>query len=276
MKAMKAANKNATTTKRAQELELCSAEEHAFRSQSMLEAHEYVGAALEAERALDCLPLMAQAALTRGRALLHPALTKFVEQGEPPPSGLLEEIWRAFELSALLDPECRDTKDERESLQRLLKEMPPPAIPGAGLLTTIAGVTNPAAALDVIVVGAGAAGVGTALMLTKTFGLDPSRVLLLERGEAVGETFRRWPKEMRFISPSFNQQGWTSSFDLNSIAHGTSPAYSLHSEHPRHALALTLTLTLTRTLAASKAYFRPRTLRLLAPPSPPPPRPPPP
>ena len=37
---------------------------------------------------------------------------------------------------------------------------------------------------------------------------------------------------MRFISPSFNQQGWTENFDLNSIAKGTSPAYSLHTEHP--------------------------------------------
>ena len=43
---------------------------------------------------------------------------------------------------------------------------------------------------------------------------------------------RKWPAEMRFISPSFNQQGWTSSFDLNSIAHGTSPAFSLHAQHP--------------------------------------------
>jgi hypothetical protein len=69
-------------------------------------------------------------------------------------------------------------------------------------------------------------------MLTRTFGLEASRVLLIERGETVGETFRRWPAEMRFISPSFNQQGWTNSFDLNSIAYGTSPAYSLHAEHP--------------------------------------------
>ena len=69
-------------------------------------------------------------------------------------------------------------------------------------------------------------------MLTKTFGLDTSRVLLIERGEAVGDTFRRWPAEMHFISPSFNQQGWTNSFDLNSVEHGTSPAYSLHTEHP--------------------------------------------
>ena len=69
-------------------------------------------------------------------------------------------------------------------------------------------------------------------MLTRTFGLETSRVLLIERGEGVGDTFRRWPAEMRFISPSFNQQGWTSSFDLNSIAYGTSPAFSLHTEHP--------------------------------------------
>lgn len=90
----------------------------------------------------------------------------------------------------------------------------------------------PAAAFDVIIVGAGAAGVGCALMLTRTFDLDTSRVLLIERGEGVGDTFRRWPAEMRFITPSFNQQGWTTSFDLNSIAYGTSPAYSLHAEHP--------------------------------------------
>ena len=43
----------------------------------------------------------------------------------------------------------------------------------------------------------------------------------------MGESFRLWPKEMRFISPSFNQQGWTKSFDLNSVAYGTSPAFTL-------------------------------------------------
>jgi putative flavoprotein involved in K+ transport len=89
-----------------------------------------------------------------------------------------------------------------------------------------------AAAHDVVIVGAGAAGVGCAMMLTKTFGLDPSRVLLLERGDAIGESFRRWPAEMRFISPSFNQQGWTASMDLNSIARGSSPAFLFHTEHP--------------------------------------------
>ena len=63
---------------------------------------------------------------------------------------------------------------------------------------------------DVIIVGAGALGVGLAIMLTRVFDLDPERVLLIERGSGVGYTFRQWPKEMRFISPSFNQQGWVS------------------------------------------------------------------
>jgi len=85
---------------------------------------------------------------------------------------------------------------------------------------------------DVVVVGAGCAGVGTALMLTRTFGLDTNRVLLVEQGKRVGESFHHWPEEMRFISPSFNQQGWTESFDLNSIHYDTSPAFMLRSEHP--------------------------------------------
>jgi len=216
--------------------ELCSAEEHAFKSESLIEAQDYAAAAVEAERALDCLPLMARTALTRGRALLHPALTKMTETGEMPATELMDEALRAFKLAQRLDPESEEAKGEVESLQKLVKALAEEADESCddddchdeechashGSSTTA----------DVIIVGAGAAGVGVALMLTQTFGLDASRVLLLERGETVGESFRRWPAEMRFISPSFNQQGWTSSFDLNSIAHGTSPAYSLHAEHP--------------------------------------------
>ena len=78
--------------------------------------------------------------------------------------------------------------------------------------------------VDVVVVGAGAAGIGCAVSLTRAFGLDPARVRLLERSDAVGASFRAWPEEMRFISPSFNQQGWTNSFDLNAVAQDTSPA----------------------------------------------------
>ena len=84
----------------------------------------------------------------------------------------------------------------------------------------------------VIIVGAGAAGIGMAISLTDVFELDSSRVLVLERGDTVGTSFRMWPEEMKFISPSFNQAGWTNSFDLNSVAHGSSPAYTLHAQHP--------------------------------------------
>jgi hypothetical protein len=37
---------------------------------------------------------------------------------------------------------------------------------------------------------------------------------------------------MKFISPSFNQAGWTPSFDLNAISFETCPALSLRTEHP--------------------------------------------
>ncbi|KAH8052623.1 pyridine nucleotide-disulfide oxidoreductase [Aureococcus anophagefferens] len=41
-----------------------------------------------------------------------------------------------------------------------------------------------------------------AVALTRAFGLDPARVRLVDRGDAVGASFRAWPAEMRFISPS--------------------------------------------------------------------------
>lgn len=121
-----------------------------------------------------------------------------------------------------MDPDSRESDFELTRVSRLLRQIPPPPPPKS--------VAK--ADLDVLVVGAGAAGVGIALILAETFCLDKSRVAIIERGEKVGESFRRWPKEMKFISPSFNQQGWTNSFDLNAVSKGTSPAYSLHTEHP--------------------------------------------
>jgi cation diffusion facilitator CzcD-associated flavoprotein CzcO len=51
---------------------------------------------------------------------------------------------------------------------------------------------------DVIVVGAGAAGVGVGMALEL---VSVESIFLLER-VAVDESFRRWPEEMRFITPS--------------------------------------------------------------------------
>ena len=80
---------------------------------------------------------------------------------------------------------------------------------------------------DVVVVGAGAAGVGVAVAL-KHAGIE--NFVVADR-RTVGASFASWPAETRFITPSFptNSIGM---LDLNSIAIGTSPAFSLGVEHP--------------------------------------------
>ena len=80
---------------------------------------------------------------------------------------------------------------------------------------------------DVVVVGAGAAGVGVAVTLQHA-GIE--NFVVFER-HTVGASFASWPAETRFITPSYatNSIGM---LDLNSIAIGTSPAYSLGVEHP--------------------------------------------
>ncbi|TPV96520.1 MAG: monooxygenase [Myxococcales bacterium FL481] len=80
---------------------------------------------------------------------------------------------------------------------------------------------------DVVVVGAGAAGIGAAVAL-KQAGVE--NFVVLER-HVVGASFALWPAETRFITPSFptNSIGM---LDLNSIALRTSPAFILEAEHP--------------------------------------------
>lgn len=82
-------------------------------------------------------------------------------------------------------------------------------------------------AYDVVIVGGGAAGVGVAIALMHA-GIE--NYLVLER-DTVGSSFDSWPSETRFITPSFptNSIGM---LDLNSIAIGVSPAFSLEVEHP--------------------------------------------
>ncbi len=80
---------------------------------------------------------------------------------------------------------------------------------------------------DVVIIGAGAAGVGIAAML-KDLGVED--MLILER-DIVGATFDKWPKEMQLITPSFTTNFY-GHLDLNAIASGTSPAFTLRKEHP--------------------------------------------
>lgn len=80
--------------------------------------------------------------------------------------------------------------------------------------------------LPIVIVGAGAAGVGMGVLLKH---LDLPFVLI-DQGK-VGESFLRWPKETRFISPSFTGNAF-GAVDLNAVTPDTSPAFSLQTEHP--------------------------------------------
>ena len=181
-----------------------SALEALDRAEDLLESDDYSGAAAAAKVALGDLDLseLSRAATLRGIALLVP-LQKRLDSAREPTDHEFREPWELFKKAVALDPTNEEAKERFESLNKFLiseyeEEDGPPSDSGAA--------PNHAEPLDVIVVRAGASGVGVALMLTQTFGLAPERVLLVERGEGVGETFRRWPKEMRFISPSFNNQ----------------------------------------------------------------------
>lgn len=81
--------------------------------------------------------------------------------------------------------------------------------------------------LDVVIVGAGAAGVGCGVVLRD---LGVERFTILER-YTVGASFQRWPEEMRLLTPSFLGNAF-GLLDLNAVALNTSPAYSLLCEHP--------------------------------------------
>ena len=71
---------------------------------------------------------------------------------------------------------------------------------------------------DVVVVGAGAAGVGVAVAL-KHAGIE--NFVVSER-HTVGASFASWPAETRFITPSYpNQFDWHARFELDRDWHFT-------------------------------------------------------
>jgi len=79
---------------------------------------------------------------------------------------------------------------------------------------------------DVVIVGAGPAGIGVGILLQQ---LGISYVLLEKT--SIGASFKDWPKETRFISPSFTGNFFRMP-DLNAITPDTSPAFDLLTEHP--------------------------------------------
>ncbi len=79
---------------------------------------------------------------------------------------------------------------------------------------------------DVIVIGAGPAGLGVSILLQE-LGINYT---ILEK-DGIGSSFRKWPEETRFISPSFTGNFFMMP-DLNAITPETSPAFELLTEHP--------------------------------------------
>ena len=88
-------------------------------------------------------------------------------------------------------------------------------------------MTKGARSFDIVVVGAGAAGLGLGVTL-RDLGIDD--FVILDRA-AVGASFLRWPRQTRFITPSFNGTQF-GVLDLNAVCLHTSPAYSIGVEHP--------------------------------------------
>ena len=80
---------------------------------------------------------------------------------------------------------------------------------------------------DIIIVGAGPAGIGLGILFEKC-GVE--NYCILER-ESIGSSFKNWPSYTRFISPSFSGN-FFNAVDLNAVSPDTSPAYTLQTEHP--------------------------------------------
>lgn len=77
----------------------------------------------------------------------------------------------------------------------------------------------------IIIIGAEAAGIGMGVTLVE---LGVRDFLILEKNE-IGQSFKNWPKETRFITPSFSSNGFGMP-DLNAVSVDTSPAYTLGKE----------------------------------------------
>ncbi len=95
-----------------------------------------------------------------------------------------------------------------------------------GVESTVA-MRGDARQYQVLVVGAGAAGIGVAVALRHA-GIED--FVVLDRRE-IGASFLSWPSETTFLTPSFPSNSF-GLLDLNAIAIGTSPAHTLEREHP--------------------------------------------
>ncbi|MDE5412098.1 NAD(P)/FAD-dependent oxidoreductase [Alkalihalobacterium chitinilyticum] len=79
---------------------------------------------------------------------------------------------------------------------------------------------------DVIIVGAGPAGVGIGSIFMQ---MGLKNFVILER-DYIGSSFKKWPEEMRLLTPSFPGHGF-GLLDLNAVVPSTSPGYTFQTEH---------------------------------------------
>lgn len=80
---------------------------------------------------------------------------------------------------------------------------------------------------DVIIIGAGAAGVGLGALFEK---MGFKNYVILEQ-DTVGSSFKQWCNYTEFITPSFTGNAFNA-VDLNAVTPDTSPAHTLKTEHP--------------------------------------------
>ncbi|WP_149360368.1 NAD(P)/FAD-dependent oxidoreductase [Lolliginicoccus suaedae] len=81
--------------------------------------------------------------------------------------------------------------------------------------------------VDALVIGAGPAGLGTALALQAVDGITYG---VLEQA-TIGHTFEQWPAAMNLLTPSFTGNAF-GAIDLNAIHPRTSPALLLQTDYP--------------------------------------------
>ncbi|MGG4467945.1 NAD(P)/FAD-dependent oxidoreductase [Niallia sp. Man26] len=80
--------------------------------------------------------------------------------------------------------------------------------------------------MKLVIVGAGPSGIGLGILLKK---MNFEDFVILEK-EEIGASFRKWPKEMKLITPSFTGHGF-GMLDLNALTPETSPAFTFGKEH---------------------------------------------
>ena len=174
--------------------------------------------ATAASEADDTVPMEdhAKAMLAAGRALLRPIVDQVRRADETGDDALLpapvdfQEAYNAFRLAQVMDPANAEAEKELKRIDVLMKTLMDETVveddavaSDSSMSATVvrgeelqdedldaAPAPRSDTDADVVIVGAGAAGIGQAVSLIHTFGLDASRVKILERGEAIGTSFQ--------------------------------------------------------------------------------------